>query len=665
MVKVFAAPRTINEEAGSTMKFKTTLLALGLAALAAWPARADVTIQEIQLGFYDVNTVVQIDGVVVTAVGRFGFFVQEPDLHPQYQREWSGIWVFTNDLPTVNKGDLVNVVGTYQEYFDFSEIDVTIDGSSYTAVGQAVIPDPVPLAITEVNDTGVLAENYESVLIRVDRTDNTLYADSLNNNGEWYLRTNLTQPYDSLLMETYSASPSGDFLYDVPEAGTEISFAQGILTYSYEQYKLAPRNCDTDLGVSCKPSLRGAYSTGITTVNVQFGSSVEEASAEDISNYLLVSGRSVLTAERSEDNHKFVYLTVTSQPPGQPETIVVSGVRSEDGTQTMDPFQTADFRSGLTPIRQIQFVSNPASDDVSPLFGEVVTIQGRVTAIDGNYVYLQDDDGGAWDGIYSRVARSIPVQERSILQVSGEVTEFNGSTQLRYRAGVDNFRQIGISSTPPTVNTVVASQIPYSSQNRLPEPYENCLVRLTNATVLDSIDGTPGPYYGEWLLRQQAIPDTAGCDLDFITSISTEMCRGNVVDMTGILRYSYFEYRIAPRTGNDIVYRSFGEGCPTTGVDPAGLAAGRVTLQQNQPNPFAPQTRIAFDLARPGRVQLEVMDVAGRLVRVLENRVLPAGGHIATWDGRDAHGHSVAAGTYFYRLRSEGQELSRKMIRLD
>ncbi|MBK7770521.1 MAG: hypothetical protein IPI48_08310 [bacterium] len=84
------------------------------------------------------------------------------------------------------------------------------------------------------------------------------------------------------------------------------------------------------------------------------------------------------------------------------------------------------------------------------------------------------------------------------------------------------------------------------------------------------------------------------------------------------------------------------------------------TLHQNVPNPFNPQTMIAFDLARAGKVRLQVYGVDGRLVRVLANGDLPAGRHAFRWDGTDDDGQRMASGIYLTRLvTSEGSQTSR------
>lgn len=68
------------------------------------------------------------------------------------------------------------------------------------------------------------------------------------------------------------------------------------------------------------------------------------------------------------------------------------------------------------------------------------------------------------------------------------------------------------------------------------------------------------------------------------------------------------------------------------------------------PNPFNPSVNIEFAIPHPCRATLSVYDVAGRLVRTLFSGKIPAGRHVASWDGRDDHGRQAASGTYYYRL---------------
>lgn len=101
-------------------------------------------------------------------------------------------------------------------------------------------------------------------------------------------------------------------------------------------------------------------------------------------------------------------------------------------------------------------------------------------------------------------------------------------------------------------------------------------------------------------------------------------------------------------------------GFAEAGTDAESLADRiHTTLFQNYPNPFRGATTIAYQVGEPGRVTLEVYDLLGRRIRTLVDAEQPSGRHEAAWDGRGAGGRSLAAGTYFYRLRV-GETISSK-----
>ena len=82
------------------------------------------------------------------------------------------------------------------------------------------------------------------------------------------------------------------------------------------------------------------------------------------------------------------------------------------------------------------------------------------------------------------------------------------------------------------------------------------------------------------------------------------------------------------------------------------------------PNPFASATTMRFGLAAAGKATIEVFDVRGALVKALPAVWRSAGIQEATWDGTDAHGRRVAGGVYYWRVRSGGQEMGGRLVRL-
>ncbi len=79
------------------------------------------------------------------------------------------------------------------------------------------------------------------------------------------------------------------------------------------------------------------------------------------------------------------------------------------------------------------------------------------------------------------------------------------------------------------------------------------------------------------------------------------------------------------------------------------------------PNPFNPRTRIRFELAAPGRVEVAIFDLRGRRVRSLVAGDLPAGAHERAWDGHTDEGRAAASGTYLVRMLAAGRVECRRL----
>lgn len=85
-------------------------------------------------------------------------------------------------------------------------------------------------------------------------------------------------------------------------------------------------------------------------------------------------------------------------------------------------------------------------------------------------------------------------------------------------------------------------------------------------------------------------------------------------------------------------------------------------LGQNYPNPFNPSTSIELTLPDGGETVLTVFNVLGQEVRTLVDRYLPSGKTVVVWNGTDETGAEVTSGVYFYRLISDSEVLTRKMV---
>jgi hypothetical protein len=100
-------------------------------------------------------------------------------------------------------------------------------------------------------------------------------------------------------------------------------------------------------------------------------------------------------------------------------------------------------------------------------------------------------------------------------------------------------------------------------------------------------------------------------------------------------------------------------------IDTAGTVNARYSvpvhcsLQQNYPNPVNPSTLIQYTLPYGTDVELMVYNMQGQRMAVLEQGYRDAGMHEVRFEGG-----SLAAGVYFYHLKTRDFEEMKKLLLL-
>lgn len=89
---------------------------------------------------------------------------------------------------------------------------------------------------------------------------------------------------------------------------------------------------------------------------------------------------------------------------------------------------------------------------------------------------------------------------------------------------------------------------------------------------------------------------------------------------------------------------------PLSGATNIPMALDHLATLRVHPNPMRSHSTVHYSLLTHGTISLTVYDVTGRVVRSLVESDQPAGSYTMTWNGRDASGHPVPSGIYFYRL---------------
>jgi hypothetical protein len=82
------------------------------------------------------------------------------------------------------------------------------------------------------------------------------------------------------------------------------------------------------------------------------------------------------------------------------------------------------------------------------------------------------------------------------------------------------------------------------------------------------------------------------------------------------------------------------------------------------PNPSGGATHVVYGVPRNGGLhEVEVYDIAGRVVRRLYSGTRPPGDYELEWDGRDGSGARVASGVYFVRISAaSATQVARKLV---
>lgn len=87
-------------------------------------------------------------------------------------------------------------------------------------------------------------------------------------------------------------------------------------------------------------------------------------------------------------------------------------------------------------------------------------------------------------------------------------------------------------------------------------------------------------------------------------------------------------------------------------------------LNGNYPNPFNPETKINFSLAKEQKINIGIYNEKGQRIKELINNVLCKGIHSIIWDGTDNGKKNVSSGIYFCIMETANNNFHRKLILL-
>jgi hypothetical protein len=613
----------------------------------------DTTIYDIQQGLFAVGDSVRVTSVVVIGIDvrptTYGVYIQE-----QGGGAFSGILAYRgsafpqyeapNGAQPVAIGDRITVEGTYGDYQSLAEIESPI--LYFESTGAE--PAPVVLPPESLTTEYAGSERWEGVLVQLQN----VVIDTVNNFGNWYFE--MDPP--NVLFSGYEKMFSGQV---VPQQGDTLLSVTGVHDFAFSERRLAPRSNDDIIFLSQGPAPvpNLAYSSSENQIKVRFNVSMDPTTTEDTGNYSLSTFDPIVSASY-DDPSKTVTLTtgVSMTPSTTPHVLSMTGIRNAED-RLMEGIQTISFIGGICTI---PFIQTPVSavNDTSQVANQQVTFRGVVTAVgdgvefpNGIGFYVQERSATEYAGIFVYGSPTTPARGDSVL-VSGVVTEFGVGPETEI-TGVDEVTVYGSVSDVAPID-VALTDISGSDLAEA-EKYESTLVRVSGVTSITS--GFPGFFFDVVATDTMRVDDLAVDEAGYQPQFE------DVLDITGVIRFSGSApfRRLVPRNWDEppvgdihVVTKS-----ATSDVPPGGWVT---QLAQNTPNPFNPQTKIAFVIGRAGYATLDVYDLRGRLVRSLVAGELGVGPQEVVWNGLDNTGTRVSSGIYFYRLVTTDAVETRKMV---
>lgn len=191
------------------------------------------------------------------------------------------------------------------------------------------------------------------------------------------------------------------------------------------------------------------------------------------------------------------------------------------------------------------------------------------------------------------------------------------------------------------------------------------IIYLDSTTVKDVImNPIPGGYISG------TVADTLGiliegvivADLDGIDTYTTDFLGYYILGLPqGVYSISFTHDNYQDTTVNNVNV-TVGDTADLnmvmiSGIDYPDDTPNIIDVHQNYPNPFNQGTIIEFELDRPAFVTVEIFDILGRKVAIVDSFLGQAGLNHVSW-----HSNGNASGIYFCRVRSSQSDDTRAML---
>ncbi len=304
-----------------------------------------------------------------------------------------------------------------------------------------------------------------------------------------------------------------------------------------------------------------------------------------------------------------------------PDSSSDSGNGGNQGGQDIGPVsgttvvqvQKGDDSVNCDPTSKIQTVKEDI--DMAPVVvvsPQFVASKDKDTGDVKLYGYFVSDVGLKTAAPYSGIEITLPpdldpgIKQGDVIQFTADHVEFYCMSELKPKT-TPTVKGTGDVPLPAQVTPDDIS----NSNAESAEKYEGVLVKLNNVSVTNADLG-----HGNFEVAGKVIVNASKFDTGYTP------VQGDVFSsLTGIVIYSYGKYVLIPRSSDDIVLASHGEGTPGGGSDAADATPSQASVQQIQ------QSKSSTDCSASGKQSIE-KNIQLSVVVVSPKFVASAKGHL-------------------------------------
>ncbi|MFZ1290392.1 MAG: T9SS type A sorting domain-containing protein [Melioribacteraceae bacterium] len=622
--------------------------------------------------------------------------------------EWGGVLCrdrsLTNEVFAIlDSGMVIKATVEVVEYFTTTEIDV-ISFDASNVIGQMTRPKPVVLTLDSLFEKGTttpnyLAEKWEGVYVEFQ---------NLTTSDPGIVGSGTFKVFDenNTSMVIYNKGIYIRSGFVPPSAGTSVTSIRGYIETrtggQYGWFMLNPVYPDDIIYGESAPNISNVIrDKGVVKFNEEVIVCAKVVDEDK------TSGIKSVKLNYSKNDAAFVSVDMTlsnstdsiwsATIPASSDSVLVKYYVSTTDSNNFSSTSPSNINRSYfymvldRPLKVSDIQYSPFGSGYSGYNGYEVTVSGQVSAdttdIQGDganvgpQVYIQGYENGTWSGIqiFGVEAEAAPRNEH--VQVTGIVNESFGVTRI---GTLDNGATVLYLTADwfppiyPEVELISTADIGSSSDGSLPaESYEGVLVKLENVKVLDAnadgaVDGPDEGSGGSRNFGEIYITDTSNVQMrlelqdgmhDFhnmwdasLEGKGIKIEAGHTFEsITGILFYSFSNYKLVPRQNEDFVGH-------VTDIKENKVIPEVFSLSQNYPNPFNPSTIINYSIPNVASsfssiVTLTIYDVLGREIKTLVNNVHTPGNYEIKFDAGN-----LSTGIYFYTLKAGDFYQTKKMM---